>query len=344
MRPTLAQLAASTVALVVVAAMGVTAGLLLAADGTPRPLRSAATVDEAPVTGRPFSDVRSVEVDLRPGAASALSSPVDGRVTAFDCAPGESFLSGRSNLQVDGVPIVNLSTRVPLWRDLSRGDTGADVSALQEELVRLGHPLGIDGVVGSETLSGVQDVLEPDARAGPRLDTVPASRFLWLPHPRTAVAACATSTGSRIAADGDVASLAVGLVSAAIGALPDDAAPGDRVLVIDGRDVPVGAHGTIVDPDSLAAIAASSLYAEAQRNSVTSITADLALAHPIVAAAVPPGALYAIDGTTACVVADGSTRKATILGSELGVTFIALPGGDIPSAVDLTPRGASSCG
>jgi hypothetical protein len=341
--PVRVRIALSAVAAVTAAAIGVTVGLLFAADDVPPSLRGPSAVETAPVTTRPFSDERSVQLDVRPGVESSLSSPRDGRVTRFHCSPDDPFVSGRSDLEVDGMPVVDLATRVPLWRDLHPGDRGADVVALQEELTRLGYRVDADGVVGARTLRAARDLLVHATGADADAGTIPADRFLWLPRARTTVTACLTSTGARVAADGSVASIGGALVSAAVGPLPPEAAPGERVVIVDEHRIAVDADGAIRDPKALAVIAASSGYAEARRDSATAMTADAELAKPLTAAAVPPSALYAVDGSTACVVADRTPRAVTIVGSELGASLVTFDAGAAPDAVDTDPRGARPC-
>jgi len=337
-------LALSAVTLAAVAGIGVIGGVLLEADATPRSLGAAPTVRAVPLTEQSFSDLRSAEVVVRLGVDTRLSAPTGGRVTAFRCSPDEPFVSGESNLRVDGQSVVNLSTRVPLWRDLVRGDKGDDVAAVQEELNRLGHPVVVDGIVGARTLAAVDQLLSRPAGQRPYESSVPASRFLWLPRAETTVTECSTATGAQVEAGGDVAEVAAGPISASV-ALPTGGPGGARVLVLGDQRVPVGADGRIVDADALAKIAASPLYREARRNSATTFTADLALARPVRVSSVPPAALYAVEGSTACVLAGGTPHRVTVVGSELGVSFVTFPGGGtVPTAVEIAPKDAGSCG
>lgn len=54
-------------------------------------------------------------------------------------AAGRTIRQGQVAYRVSGVPVVLLYGRVPAYRDLSEGITGADVTELNADLVRLGH-------------------------------------------------------------------------------------------------------------------------------------------------------------------------------------------------------------
>ena len=53
----------------------------------------------------------------------------------FLCGDNAAQITG-ANLSIDGAPLLNLATSVPLWRDLGVGDEGADALALRAELIK----------------------------------------------------------------------------------------------------------------------------------------------------------------------------------------------------------------
>lgn len=327
---------------IVAATAGVGVGALAFAPAVPETLREAAPVRSAPVGQRSFDDKRKVEVTLTPRTDTALRAQGPGRITSLSCQAGTSFESGRSNLSIDGLPSVNLATAVPLWRDLGVGDRGDDVRALQTELARLGQAVAVDGTVGRVTLRAVGALLGAEA-AG--LDSVPVSRIVWLPAPSVVVSSCAVSTGDSIAVGDPIAGLSGGLAAAAITRLPAGRVPGSRVLLLDGERFPVDSSGAVTSAEGLSGIAASASYAEVLRSSATSITASYALAEPVAVSVVPPGALYRLDGRSACVLpADGRPRAVEVIGSELGQSFVTFASGSAPARIQLSPEGAPACG
>lgn len=333
----------TTLTLLAAAAVGVGAGALVFADATPAALRPAASATAAPVTQRSFDDRHTVEVALTLGADTTLTTPASGRVTALSCQSGAIFRSGQTNLSVDGQRIVNLATSVPMWRDVTRGDKGEDVAALQRELARLGYSVTADGTVGRATLAAVADLFHTAGDARAPLETVAASRLLWLPAAETTIGGCATATGATVTEGEKVASLPGGLAGAAITRVPETAVDGERTLTIDGMGVPVDADGRVTTADALAAIAASDSYARAMSSDATTVTGVSTLTTPVTVWAVPAGALYGIDAPAACVATGGSTHAVRIVASELGQSFVTFDRGDAPKAVDLAPSGARSC-
>src|SRR5689334_21085386 len=109
-----------------------------------------------------------------------MVSPAEGRVTATACEPNVPVLSGASTVTVDGSVILNLATSTPLWRDLSLGDRGVDVDALNAELNRLGYDLSRSRSVTRATRRALSDLFD---RAGDskEVTTVLQSRILWIP-------------------------------------------------------------------------------------------------------------------------------------------------------------------
>lgn len=80
-----------------------------------------------------------------------------GVVTSVDFAAGDAVEAGNVLFTVDLRPVVVARGEVPAFRDLTAGDTGADVSQLQTMLADLGlldaEP---DGEFGDETLAAVR--------------------------------------------------------------------------------------------------------------------------------------------------------------------------------------------
>ncbi|RUR01106.1 peptidoglycan-binding domain-containing protein [Labedella endophytica] len=337
-------LGAVLVALVVAFAIGVGIAAIVVAPASPQALETPDTITAVPVGVQPFDDARSVDVGFSLGSATTLTSPGDGRVTRFACAAGDSIRSGESLLAIDGSPVLTLSTRVPLWRDLVEEDTGDDVRALQQELARLGEPVTVDGILGTETL----DALERRFRAigdTEVLEAITAMRILWIPSPSVAIDACELGTGASVAVGEPLATLAAGLAAATVEQLPDDLVPGERVLVVDGERLPLTSDGIVTDTAALATLTSSSSLREAVLGEATSFTASMELAEPVDISVVPPSAVVAIDGATGCVVAGDVARPVDIVGSQLGQTLVRFTDdAAAPPSVAVQPAESTTCG
>lgn len=295
-------------------------------------------VTAAPVTVQPFDDARSVAVEIERGASVPLRSPFSGTVTALDCS--SPIVSGTAPLRVDGQGVLALHASTPWWRDLADGDRGTDVDALQHELGRLGHDVSADGAAfGPASRAALSAVLVSAGLSGD--DPVASgalTRTIWLPAAETAVASCDTSLGTSLGEGDPLLTSAAPITSARITAT-GPALP--RVVLVDDIVVPVGDDGTIA-AEHLPTLAATPTAVTANTSDEPSFPATLRLAEPVDAAAVPASAIASDDGDTGCVVGDGAPLRVTLLGSQLGHTFVAFEGTP-PSQVDLRAPELIAC-
>ena len=75
------------------------------------------------------------------GSASSSAASSGSGASTFTWLPsaGQTIRQGQAIYQVSGTPVVLLYGNVPAYRDLSEGMTGADVTELNTDLVRLGY-------------------------------------------------------------------------------------------------------------------------------------------------------------------------------------------------------------
>lgn len=104
-------------------------------------------------------------------AAQPLSA--DGQtptfVTATPRAAGDEIAEGEVVVEVSGRPLLTLQGAFPFYRDLSVGDSGADVFQLQSALSRMGHYHGaIDGQFGPQVSEAIADWYRNLGYAPPR--------------------------------------------------------------------------------------------------------------------------------------------------------------------------------
>ncbi|WP_136520152.1 MULTISPECIES: peptidoglycan-binding domain-containing protein [Cellulomonas] len=341
MSPRLPAAAGSPAVLGLVGTALVAAGALAASVLLPQPVAGPAAADvttrDVAVTTQSFDAARRVTVIPRTAEPRDLTVTDTGRVTASACAPGAHLTSGTSPLTLDDRPVVALSTAVPLWRDLDLGATGADVRALQDELVRLGHELRPDGVYRERTRAAVRALLTSLGAVRPS-GALPVASVLWLPAPDVVATTCAARVGDPLT-DGVVATVDGGLT-----ALEVTEPRGDGFVLRYGQHAaPVADDGTVTDPGFLAAVAAGpELRSGPQDGEPATLELEEALAEPVDVAVVPPAAVRASDERSGCVLADGVPRPVTIVSSALGQALVTFDGA--PSAVVTAPVPAgTSC-
>ncbi|GAA2447598.1 hypothetical protein GCM10009857_09530 [Agromyces soli] len=310
--------------------------------------------EEAPVSLQEFGDPRTVALDIAHAPDTTVTARTAGVVTSQACVAGSTIASGSPIISVDGHPIVALATSMPLWRDLTIGDKGADVEVLQAELARLGYPLHPDGTLGSGSVEALEDLFGKAGDTSSLEGSVPAGRIVWLPMPSTPVASCDTEVSASIGVGDTIATVRGGLTRVSVQQMPADLAPGDRSLTLDAVTVPVGADGGVTDPAALAqlqgvaALLTSSAAVAAKSTSEPAaserVTGELSLTNPLTVAIVPPAAVYSISETTGCVASGGRGYAVTIVGSQLGQTYVHLVEAAVElETVDLSPGRQPSC-
>jgi peptidoglycan hydrolase-like protein with peptidoglycan-binding domain len=324
-------------------AVGVGAAALTLIPAVPTALATAAPATKVAASPQTFSDERRVELAVTRAPETTVTVPMAGRITASRCGV-EPFSSGTSSLSVNSQAVVSLATRVPLWRDLSVGDKGEDVVALQSELARLGHAVKADGSVGAATLAAVASLIANAGETGYRSQTVPASRLLWIPEPTAMPESCALSVGSAVEAGGVLATFSGAITALSVVQLPDGTMPGERVLEVDGHSVPVGPDGTVTDAASLAGLAATpALRAPRKSEEAATIAAMYRLAEPVSVSAVPPSAVYAVADAKGCVLSAKGSVPVVVVGSQLGETFVRTEAGEPLGIVEVSPAKRPPC-
>lgn len=345
MRPSrAARLSLGVVVAVLLAAGGAGTALLLVTPTVPASLAESSGPETVPVPFEEFADPRQVEVGFERAPDVSLVSAAAGLLTASSCRAGGSFSSGTSALAVDGAPVLSLATATPLWRDLVKGDTGPDVRALQEELIRLGAPLVADGILGDGSIRALEHLLEEASGEEERLTSIPRSRLLWIPAPTVTTASCGLSVGGPVEPGSTVAVVSGGIAALRLGSVPTDALPGERRLLVDDAVLALSPEGAVTAEADLRSFAATvSARSALATEGTTSVRATSELAAPVRVGVVPPSALVALEGGHGCVLADGSPARVEVVSSELGRTAVVFPDGEEPASVAVLPE-ARSCG
>jgi len=330
--------------LLAAAATGGLVVVLLTQPFAPTQLEAVGAATSAPVVTQSFHDERAVSVRAEVGEPVSVTLPGSGRVTSVACTRGDQLTSGSAPLALEGKPVLALHLASPPWRDLAVGAKGRDVDALRAELERLGYdvasadggtPLGQDVLAAFRALAQSVDLDVP--QAGP----VPLNSVVWLPTPELTVDECLVRLGEQVAPGAEFVRSARPLVSASVAPWPGTLAAGERVVVVDGVELPVDDAGTILDLEGLSVTSAfRGATVEGGSVSEGAIVGSLRLVEPVDVAVVPPGAVTTTDGVTGCVATSaGELRQVRVVGSQLGQTFVVFD--TTPDEIALT--GPESC-
>jgi hypothetical protein len=89
-------------------------------------------------------------------SSSSSTAPGSGTLTTM-AAVGSVIKVGGTFFTVDEQPVVAMYGTLPAYRDMQDGDTGTDITQLQQSLVDLGYnPGGVDGTFGAATVAAVE--------------------------------------------------------------------------------------------------------------------------------------------------------------------------------------------
>ena len=129
---------AVVVAVAIVAAALAVAGVWNGATGPGAGGAGAVKTSTALVTRRTLVSQTQVSATLADAGSYSVVNQASGTLTRLP-AVGKVVRQGQALYQVNGLPVVLLYGRVPVWRALSAGMTGTDVRELNTALVRLGY-------------------------------------------------------------------------------------------------------------------------------------------------------------------------------------------------------------
>jgi hypothetical protein len=134
-------------------------------------------------------------------AASSAAGASTGAVyiSKLEVAAGDTIRNGEQLAELDGEPLFALAGPVPAWRDLVPGESGPDVTELQNALASLGYYDGGDrpGYFGSATQDAVAAYYEHLGYAAPASGGVPAADVLFLPSLPAKVVAVNGAAGQQ---------------------------------------------------------------------------------------------------------------------------------------------------
>jgi peptidoglycan hydrolase-like protein with peptidoglycan-binding domain len=311
-------------------------GFLLRPAAAPEQLRSAGQLADAPVGRERLSDDRTVKISLARAPAAPLTVGLAGRVTEVSCRPGRPLAAGHRAARVDGVPIVAMATSVPPYRDLTWGDKGDDVRAVQRELRRLGYAAPDNGRYDRRTSAAVRKLQKAAGKAAPD-GKLAAAEVLWLPAASVRPGSCELVKGARIAAGQQFAKVPARLTAITVDTLPANLVAGERTLTVMGATGPIGRDGVATDVKFLDEVAAGAEYRLLEASGKDAdVTGGIALREPLETLKMPPGAIFGLEGDTGCVRSGEQTYPVRVVSSRLGATLVTVDG-PAPARVDLGP-------
>ena len=323
---------------VVLVAAGVVVGAVVLPESQPSSVASAAPAGMVAVSSQTYDGSHSVGVSAQVAQAQSLKSGATGIVTSSGCTAGGTVTSGTSPWSVDGQPLVALATSTPLWRDVTSGMKGADVSAVQNELARLGYAVSMTGTVDGATMNAVKRLMA-SVGDGSSNGSLLLSWVVWLPAAEVGISQCSVAMGDSIISGGELAKLEGGLQGLVVANPPGEG----WVATYQDHTATVGADGRITDPEFLEAVEASPDYQFYSLTGQGSLSVVVALAEPWQVVVVPPGSVVVSGAGTGCLVTSSGLVDIDIVSSSLGQTLVAVTNGPLPTEVEVQPEAGTTC-
>lgn len=292
----------------------------------PQSLQEAQPANVAPVVLEDFSDPQSAEATVNRAGDEEIRVPGDGLLTSSSCAVGSVARSGEVSFALNGTPLLNFHTGIPLWRDLTVGLRGTDVDVVKAELGRLGLATSSGPQLNRADVGSFAGLLKKSSvpvTAG----VIARTSVLWLPRPEVSFASCDSQVNATLNA-GDVVAKAAGGVTVSLTSPSDAGLPGARVAQIDGQKIPLTETRDFADPAAaLSVITNTSSYrdalAEAEAQQPITVKLRTELNEPAIAAVLPPSSIALRSDMVGCVKSGKKTYEVTVLGSQLGGTIVS---------------------
>ena len=260
-------------------------------------------------------------------------------VTAAVVHVGERLGNGSIVAQVAGRPVFAFAGLTPMYRSLSAGETGPDVSQLQDDLASIGFSItDTPGTYGASTSAALAALYHNDGyappptapvpgagRKAPRLIVEPQTEIVFVPQVPAVVAATKEPVGKSIGSPAVTLTYGSVVVDTTLSAAQGyTIEPGDHATVRVGSHHPLrgvvrGIKRSVHKPTATATIALHGVaaYAHIGSRAVVSINAQSSAVRTL---AVPIGALYANGNGSAYVILAGPRDQhvAVSVGRAIG--------------------------
>ncbi len=217
------------------------------------PLKSGAPV--APLIAQVQSAARdnssTTSVTVVPAGERVVKSQTSGLVTQTVFAVGQPIDHGDIAMRVDGLPVISYVAASPLYRDVSGGMSGSDVSTAQHLLNAMGYLDVVDGVAGPKTVAAIR-AFNADTGRGSANSVLSTNSLLWIPRGGDVPQAVMVQVGDEIAPQTPLFTTAVGSTSITVETERSEVA---RTLMVGTAMVPLAAGVTsITDPGDVATL------------------------------------------------------------------------------------------
>lgn len=316
--------------LLVVPAVGL--GAWAATAAVPDPTQAGEQVEPvvAPVVAAERRASGAVTVEVRLTDGRAAPSAIAGTVTAT-ASLGAVLGDGAEVARIDDRPVRAMVASAPLWRALSRGDTGDDVRRLQEYLVATAHLSATpDGVFGASTARATA-AFAREMGLPKGTTTFDPGWVVWVGPDPLEVHAVVAPVGTPVSAGSALVtgpgSAAAVTVTEPQGGLGAELGPVAELVVGAAQVTYEVGSGAVTDPQDVAAVVAALAP-------VTSGAAQVRAAAATPVLSVPASAIVSGAGGVVCVYPSATAGPVVVAPVGGGASTVELDPAAVPG--DLT--------
>ncbi len=238
-----------------------------------------------------------------------------GVVTSSSIDVGMVVRSGTRLVSVNDHPIVGMVAPAPLYRDLSPGDDGMDVTRLQKFLSDTGYYKGpLDGEIGTRTHDAIRAWNGDHGRSG---GVFLRSSVAWVGPANLELAAVTTRVGDRVASGTAVAQGPSPVIRISVEEPADGVGAGPHRLRVGSVEVPYDSSvAAITNAEDVRAISNAMGSDEGAGQVVT-------VGEPVLS--IPATAVITDNGGTVCVFPDTESPAVEVTPTGGGGGMVFLP-------------------
>lgn len=323
--------------------LGMLLGVVLVPGSPPPALAPATKANSVYAISEEYDASSAVQIELTLGAKALAHSARSGTLSEFRCVVGQPFESMSSAVSIDGVPLLTVASSVPMWRNLRQGDVGSDVNSLREALRAAGADIESSGPLDQTVVASLNQHLRAIGAADLISEGISKDAIVWIPSSSSRARDCGASVGDLVESGQVLVTFAPPIVGASLSTKPLRSVKGAFVIDIGGVTVDLSTDGEILDVSSLSELVAEEPSGEDAARPL--IQGQYRLNKPVQAYVLPPSSVIIGDkGTDAACVLQGEVKvKVSVLGSELGRTFVATLDDQKLARVQLRPPPDTSC-
>lgn len=321
----------TTLLIVTISVIAFTLGAFVFPKPVPANLTAAPDSTTVAVQTISFDDTQLATAQFQIGDAYPLIVHIQGQITASQCQKGNRVNSGQIIAYIDNMPIIALHTAIPLYRDVSLGIAGDDITSLQHELVRLGKLSDryVEGVYDDATHRAVLDLFTNENNAQYSAEELPCENIVWIPDTHIVLSSWQAQTGTYVTPESQIGTSRARLDSITVSNINNLDLAQYQATIYDVTTQQIHEDGHIDDTNFLEQVSQTTQYSELlnslTQGAVAQAQVTLQRTEAVEALQVPPTVLFGVGSGTGCIMdSQNNIHRVQIISSTLGSSILTL--------------------